>query len=99
MCLPRKCLNIQIKQSALYFFLIFVFFTAVINFLFQEVDEETPNSISAAQDFVPYRTGTTYRAKQIRIRFEPRENDIRRIFEASFYAGMRKLCRIHFHAF
>ena len=70
------------------------FFTIVIDFLFQEVDEDTPNSTFTLHDFVPYRTGTTYRAKQIRIRFQPGENDIRRVFEANFQAGIQKLCSV-----
>ena len=79
-----------------------VFFTTVIDFLFQKVDKETPKSTSMPIDFVPYRTGTTHRASYIRIRFQPGVNDISRVFEATFYAGLQNyavLYTTHFHAF
>ena len=75
------------------------FFYSSYRFLFQEVDDETPNSTSPSTDFVPYCTGTTYQAKQIRILFQPDENNILRVFWASFQAGIQKFCSIMQYTF
>ena len=87
------------KTKFLMYSIIRFFFYSSYRFLLQEVDNETPNSTSPSTDFVPYRTKTTYRAKQIRIRFQPDENNIFRVFVASFQAGMQKLCSIPQYTF